>query len=242
MMNTPDDRGSIGVGEWVVRAPGAMRGCQRMVLATAASFPVATPNAPLTFLRMFAGLPNHASPAAVHLLPALLVVLAGAPVVVPASASLAPIANGHQRLVASLALGLSRLPGPTSDFGDAHPFRLPAVGASCPRWLATPRSPPRPRGGENRAGGERVPPPPLSRTISYPARKIPGSVEPAPIAAIRCAMAVPPRLARKMSVFFVDPSAPWAPGQIAAGRGPCPGGRCCKLAQLVTGSSRAVNN
>ena len=26
-----------------------------------------------------------------------------------------------------------------------------------PRWLATPRAPPRPRGGENRAG-ERVPP------------------------------------------------------------------------------------
>ena len=29
-----------------------MRGCQRMLLATAASFLVATPNAPLTFLRM----------------------------------------------------------------------------------------------------------------------------------------------------------------------------------------------
>ena len=47
--------------------------------------------------------------AAMHLLPALLVVLARAPVVVPASASLAPIANRNQRLVASLALGLSRL-------------------------------------------------------------------------------------------------------------------------------------
>ena len=33
-----------------------------MLLVTAASFPVATPNAPLTFLRMLAGLPNNPSP------------------------------------------------------------------------------------------------------------------------------------------------------------------------------------
>ena len=56
-------------------------------------------------------------------------------------------------------------------------------------------------------------------------RKTPGSVEPAPITAIRCAMAVPPQLARKMSVLSVDPPAPWAPGQIAAGRAHRPGSR-----------------
>ena len=33
-----------------------------MLLATAASFLVATPNAPLTFLRMFAGLSDEPSP------------------------------------------------------------------------------------------------------------------------------------------------------------------------------------
>jgi hypothetical protein len=33
-----------------------------MLLATAASFLVATPNAPLTFLRMFAGLSDDPSP------------------------------------------------------------------------------------------------------------------------------------------------------------------------------------
>merc|ERR1712138_263391 len=38
-------------------------------------------------------------------------------------------------------------------------------------------------------------------------------------------MAVPPRLARKMSVLSVDPPAPWAPGQIAAGRAHRPGSR-----------------
>ena len=42
---------------------------------------------------------------------------------------------------------------------------------------------------------------------------------------LRCAMAVPPRLARKMSVLSVDPPAPWAPGQIAAGRAHRPGSR-----------------
>ena len=36
---------------------------------------------------------------------------------------------------------------------------------------------------------------------------------------------VPPRLARKMSVLSVDPPAPWAPGQIAAGRAHRPGSR-----------------
>ena len=48
--------------------------------------------------------------AAMHLLPALFVILARAPVVVAASASLAPIANGHERLVAALALGHCRHP------------------------------------------------------------------------------------------------------------------------------------
>ena len=38
-------------------------------------------------------------------------------------------------------------------------------------------------------------------------------------------MAVPPQLARKMSVLSVDPPAPWAPGQIAAGRAHRPGSR-----------------
>ena len=38
-------------------------------------------------------------------------------------------------------------------------------------------------------------------------------------------MAVPPRLARKMSVLSVDPPAPWAPGQIAAGRAHRPSSR-----------------
>ena len=46
----------------------------------------------------------------------------------------------------------AKAPGPT----PATP--TPSGGpASRPRWLATPRPPPRPRGGENRAG-ERVPP------------------------------------------------------------------------------------
>ena len=36
---------------------------------------------------------------------------------------------------------------------------------------------------------------------------------------------VPPQLARKMSVLSVDPPAPWAPGQIAAGRAHRPGSR-----------------
>ena len=36
---------------------------------------------------------------------------------------------------------------------------------------------------------------------------------------------VPPRLARKMAVLSVDPPAPWAPGQIAAGRAHRPGSR-----------------
>ena len=36
---------------------------------------------------------------------------------------------------------------------------------------------------------------------------------------------VPPRLARKMPVLSVDPPAPWAPGQIAAGRAHRPGSR-----------------
>jgi hypothetical protein len=58
-MNTPD-RGSIG--EWSRPAPGAMHGCQRMLLATAASFPVATSNTPLTCLRMLAGLSDNPSP------------------------------------------------------------------------------------------------------------------------------------------------------------------------------------
>ena len=46
--------------------------------------------------------------------------------------------------------------------GNAAPGPAPATPtpsggpASWPRWLATPRAPPRPRGGENRAG-ERVP-------------------------------------------------------------------------------------
>ena len=39
----------------------------------------------------------------------------------------------------------------------ARPLHLRGGPASRPRWLATPRAPPRPRGGENRAG-ERVPP------------------------------------------------------------------------------------
>ena len=39
-----------------------MRGCQRMLLATAASFCVATSNTPLTFLRMFAGSSDEPSP------------------------------------------------------------------------------------------------------------------------------------------------------------------------------------
>ena len=53
--------------------------------------------------------------------------------------------------------------------GNAPPGPAPATPtpsggpASWPRWLATPRAPPRPRGGENRAG-ERVPP--FSRTYA----------------------------------------------------------------------------
>ena len=38
-------------------------------------------------------------------------------------------------------------------------------------------------------------------------------------------MAVPPRPARKMAVLSVGPPAPWAPGQIAAGRAHRPGSR-----------------
>ena len=38
-------------------------------------------------------------------------------------------------------------------------------------------------------------------------------------------MAVPPRPARKMAVLPVDPPAPWAPGQIAAGCAHRPGSR-----------------
>ena len=36
---------------------------------------------------------------------------------------------------------------------------------------------------------------------------------------------VPPQLAQKMAVLSVDPPAPWAPGQIAAGRAHRPGSR-----------------
>ena len=47
----------------------------------------------------------------------------------------------------------------------------------------------------------------------------------APIAPPEGTNMVPPQLPRKMSVLSVDPPAPWAPGQIAAGRAHRPGSR-----------------
>ena len=79
------------------------------------------------------------------------------------------------------------------------------------------------RGGKHALGlGARR----LRRALGRQKKKSgPGSVEPAPIAPPEGTNMVPPRLARKMSVLSVDPPAPWAPGQIAAGRAHRPGSR-----------------
>ena len=66
--------------------------------------------------------------------------------------------SAHARKSAHPGLGRHSPHARTAAPGPAPATPTPSGGpASWPRWLATPRAPPRPRGGENRAG-ERVPP------------------------------------------------------------------------------------